>query len=474
MRDNLLGQTVKDTSGRIYHLVKSVGEGAQGVVYETSDEFIVKHCFTTKECREELTERFLWIMNQRVPKDARVVTPIAVLDHPHTGYVMKKVKGHEPLTKYVTASTKIPFAEWYNHLTGGLKKRLEIGASLSKCFRNLHLHGLSYVDISPSNVLVARKVKSVVFIDPDNLTSTGTFKTNILGTPRYIAPELFTGGHQPNSITDTYAFAVILFELLRLGHPLLGEDLLEEEPEREEEALRGEAVYIDHPTDDSNRNTKLLPAKYVFTEELAQLFERMFVDGLHDYTKRPTMQEFRLACQRAEDLLVDCNNPDCGSSYFLEGKEAVCPWCQTRGPQPFRFVSNETITLKAEVFPGEKMDVPTKNVSDVLLKEGYNLLCRRHFEPASSLDGDEKVAVLELTSSHEIYLHTLPAHTIVLFNKSSRKNASLPPEKRIRIASDDVMIYKFTDQLHEVEDIYGKCVICNYGVVLSQEDSIGS
>lgn len=467
MRENLLGQTVYDTAGRGYRLAKAVGEGGQGVVYETTDEFIVKQCFTAKESREELTKRFLWIMNQRVPKEARVVTPIALLDNPHAGYVMKKVKGHEPLANYVNVSTKVPFAEWYNHLTGGLKKRLEIGASLSKCFRNLHLHGLCYVDISPTNILVARKVKSVVMIDPDNLTSTGSFKTSILGTPRYIAPELFSGGRQPNSMTDAYGFAVILFELLRLGHPLLGQAILEEEPEREQEALQGKAPYIDHPTDDSNRNGGLLPVRYVFTAELSRLFERMFVEGLHDYTKRPTMQEFRLACQRAEDLLVDCREPGCGASYFLEEDGAVCPWCQSESPKPPRFVAKESTVLKGELFPGEKLTVPEKIMGEVLLKEGYNLLSRRHFEPLTALNGDEKIAVLELTPGKEVYLHTLEQHPMELFNRQTRNRTKLKPATKVKLSAVDVIIYGEMRELPEVKEILGDCIVFTHGIVVS-------
>jgi DNA-binding helix-hairpin-helix protein with protein kinase domain len=468
MKENLIGTTVFDITGRKYNIEKQIGEGAQGVVYESSDGFIIKKNHTNKESREELTKRYKWIINQRVPKEARMVTPIAILAEPHAGYVMKKVKGHVPLANFINVSQKVPFGEWYNLLTGGLKKRLEIANSLSKCFRNLHIHGLCYCDISPNNILAAMKAKSIVLIDPDNLTSTGTFKSTILGTPRYIAPELFKDAHQPNSLTDTYSFAVILFELLRLGHPLLGDDILEDTPETEEHALKGNSIYVDHPGDKSNLNTQILPAQYVCTEELKTLFERTFVDGLHDYTKRPTISEFRVACQRAEDLLVTCENPDCCATFFYqEDKELQCPWCQREFEKRLRFTCTETITVKDKDFTDGKLPIPNKTTGELILKEGYNLLCKRHFE-SSTIDGDEKVAALELNDHNDIIIHNLQEVPIITFNKVTRERKSIGQKQKLTFnINEDVIIYNQVTNLKEINEIFESCHVLNYGVISS-------
>ncbi|WP_223592409.1 protein kinase domain-containing protein [Neobacillus bataviensis] len=469
MKENLIGTTIFDTTGRRYVIEKQIGEGAQGIVYESSDGFIIKKNHTNKESRGELTKRYKWIINQRVPKEARMVTPIAILSEPHTGYVMKKVKGHVPLAKLINVSTKVPFGEWYNVLTGGLKKRLEISTSLSKCFRNLHIHGLCYCDISPNNILVAMKAKSIVLIDPDNLTSTGTFKNTILGTPRYIAPELFMGANQPNSLTDTYSFAVILFELLRLGHPLLGDDILENTPEVEEHALKGNAVYVDHPEDASNRNTRILPAQFAFTEELKSLFERTFVDGLHDSTKRPTISEFRVACQQAEDLLMTCKNPDCSATFYYQADKALeCPWCLKEFDKPYRFTCTEAITVKDSQFEDGKLPIPEKMTGELVLKEGFNLLCKRHFEPFTAIDGEEKVAAIELTDKQEIKIHNLQADIIIIFNKVTRQKKNIGQKQTSTFnPKEDVIIYNRVTDLKGINDIFESCSVLNYGMISS-------
>jgi DNA-binding helix-hairpin-helix protein with protein kinase domain len=468
MQANLIGTNIQDTNGRQYRIEKKIGEGAQGIVYESSDGFIIKKNYTNKENRDDLIKRYKWIMNQRIPKEARMVTPIAILEEPHAGYVMKKVKGHEPLLNYITPSQKVPFGEWYNLLTGGLKKRLEIGILLSKCFRNLHIHGLCYCDLSPNNVLVARKLKSIALIDPDNLTSTGTFKPTILGTPRYIAPELFKSAKQPNSISDTYSFAVLLFELLRLGHPLLGDDILDDSPEVEEDALIGNVVYVDHPDDLSNKNTKLLPGKYVLTEELKTLFKRTFVDGLHDYMKRPTLNEFRSACQRAEDLIIECKNSDCSATFYhLQENESVCPWCQTKYEKPLRLTCKENINVKGLQSLEGKLQIPEKELGSIVLQDGFNVICKRHFEPATTLDGDEKIAVLEVMSNKEIKIHMIQEVPITILNKKTRKRTLLNTNQKTMIdINNEVILYNF-NSLKDVDDIFGSTSVLHYGVVTS-------
>lgn len=264
--NKIIGSSVYDLEKREYSIIKKIGEGAQGIVYESKDGFIIKINHTVKVQRKELVDRYKWIIKKKVPKETRVVLPIAILKEPHTGYVMVKVKGHIALDNYITPSKKVPLPEWYNYVTGGLKKRLEIGALLAKSLRNLHVFGLTYCDLSPSNVLVASKKNSIALIDPDNLTSTGMFNQAILGTTGYIAPELFKGTTQPNSLSDTYSYAVILFEMLRLGHPMLGDKVLDGSPEEEEEALKGNGVYIDHPEDDSNRNSKITMTEVLLSD----------------------------------------------------------------------------------------------------------------------------------------------------------------------------------------------------------------
>ena len=44
----------------------------------------------------------------------------------------------------------------------------------------------------------------------------------VLGTPRFMAPEIVHGESMPCAATDLYSLAVMLFFLLMHGHPLDG------------------------------------------------------------------------------------------------------------------------------------------------------------------------------------------------------------------------------------------------------------
>lgn len=480
--NKLIGSSVYDLEGRKYIISKKIGEGAQGIIYESEDGFIIKINYTTRVDRKELVDRYKWIINKRVPKEMRVVTPIAILQEPYAGYVMVKVKGHIALDNYITPSKKVPLPEWYNYVTGGLKKRLEIGALLAKSLRNLHIFGLTYCDLSPSNVLVAQKQNSIVLIDPDNLTSTGTFKASILGTPRYIAPELFKGTIQPNSLSDTFSYAVILFEMLRLGHPMLGDKVLDGSPEEEEEALKGNGVYIDHPDDESNRNSRLNMTEVLLTSELKNLFKKVFVDGLNNYIKRPTLNEFRDACLRAKDLLIKCTNPDCNASfYFEENRENLCPWCGKKQDDTISLAFIENISLKEfeiidVINQGQykRLVAAPKNVNKFILNEGMQTLNKRHFEPMISTQKDERIITVNVDANKNVSVKKLIDIPIYMYNKENNTVKKLnigTEEKMIRNKNALMFIKDFNIinneplNMDDVVEIYGKTAIMNYAAL---------
>lgn len=480
--NKLIGSNVYDLEGRKYTISKKIGEGAQGIIYESEDGFIIKINYTTRVERKELVDRYKWIINKRVPKETRVVTPIAILQEPYAGYVMIKVKGHIALDNYITPSKKVPLPEWYNYVTGGVKKRLEIGALLAKSLRNLHIFGLTYCDLSPSNVLVAQKQNSIVLIDPDNLTSTGTFKASILGTPRYIAPELFKGTIQPNSLSDTYSYAVILFEMLRLGHPMLGDKVLDGSPEDEEQALKGNGVYINHPDDESNRNSRLDMTEVLLTSELKELFKKVFVDGLHNYIKRPTLNEFRDACLRAKDLLINCTNPDCNATfYYEENGENKCPWCGKKHEDTIKFTFIQNIALREFEIPDvtsegkyKRLLAPPKHVNQFILNEGIQTLNKRHFEPMISSQKDEKIIVVNVDVNRNVSVKKLKDIPIYIYNKdnNSVKPLNLGGEERLIRNKNAIMFSKDFNiiddiplKMDEIVKIYGKATIMNYAAL---------
>lgn len=324
--DDLTGITITADSGSKYKLIKQAGCGAQGVVYEeSSGKYMIKLYYPSGSSviDTDTLERLEFIKNSQMPKE--FVSVIDVIKHPYVGYVMERIIDHKPLNSYLIPDKSISFSEWYNQGLG-LFERTFLGYVIAKAFGELGKSNLSYCDISGNNILTKTdKGASVKMIDIDNVYIAGKGKSAILGTPRYIAPEVINRQKNPDVLSDNYSLAVILFELLRVGHPYLSDEILEATPEDEENALAGNVDYV---TDDNSTN--MLPADVVFTDKLKELFKRCFVDGKRNRLNRPSANEFEYAMLEASNKLIKC--PSCGAWHYPKksGKTyEACPWCDS-------------------------------------------------------------------------------------------------------------------------------------------------
>jgi serine/threonine protein kinase len=92
---------------------------------------------------------------------------------------------------------------------------------LMDALAHVHAAGIIHRDIKPSNVLMGRDGRTRLSdfgvarpSDAEQLTSTGL----VLGTARYIAPEILRG-HLPDERSDLFASGVLLHDCLRDGGP---------------------------------------------------------------------------------------------------------------------------------------------------------------------------------------------------------------------------------------------------------------
>lgn len=322
--EDLTGELITAESGKKYKLVRQAGSGAQGVVYEESgNNYMVKLYYPSgsESVDADVLERLRFIKDVAMPKN--FVSVVDIITTPYIGYVMDKVTGHKPLNSYLIPDKNVPFPEWYNRGLG-LYERIFVGYIIAKAFGELEKNNLSYCDISGNNILIKiAKGASVKMIDIDNIYIAGKGKSAILGTPRYIAPEVISRRKNPDVLSDNYSLAVILFELLRVGHPYISDEIMDGTPEDEEAALAGGAEYV---TDENSTN--MLPADIVFTEKLSELFRRCFVEGKQNRLSRPTAREFEYALLEASNKLIKC--PSCGAWHYPRKKGRTyegCPWC---------------------------------------------------------------------------------------------------------------------------------------------------
>lgn len=231
---------------------------------------------------------------------------------------------------------------------------LHMCLKIARAVRRLHAAGLAHSDLSYKNVLVDPKTGSAAVIDCDGLVVPGKYPPDVVGTPDFIAPEVLQtnklpvsdpGRKLPSIYTDRHALAVLIYMYLLYRHPLKGGKVHDLDTARDEELSMGEkALFIEHPNDKSNRPklSELKPTelpqgdveKMPYTlcgPYLKALFDRAFIDGLHDPSKRPTADEWENALVKTTDLIQPCQNKSCNAKYFVfdNQRQPKCPFCGT-------------------------------------------------------------------------------------------------------------------------------------------------
>lgn len=264
------------------------------------------------------------------------------------------IKGKEKEGKwFASANNRSRFldprelGDWLNHL--------KICVRLSRAVKRLHAAGLAHSDLSYKNVLVDPTQGNTCVIDVDGLVVPGKYPPDVVGTPDFIAPEVVMTNHLskddpnrklPNISTDRHALSVLIYMYLFYRHPLRGglvHDLTDDL--RDESLTMGErALFIEHPTDTSNRvkvahaKPSELPwadtTKISFKNSgpyLSALFLQAFVAGLHEPKLRPTANDWETALVKTVDLIQPCQNPKCNQKWYVFDNTTApkCPFCNT-------------------------------------------------------------------------------------------------------------------------------------------------
>ncbi|MEM9755393.1 MAG: lipopolysaccharide kinase InaA family protein [Pseudomonadota bacterium] len=230
---------------------------------------------------------------------------------------------------------------------------LQICLRIARAVRRLHMAGLAHSDLSYKNVLVDPTTSKVCLIDLDGLVVPGKYPPDVVGTPDFIAPEVVAGQHLgrddpgrvlPSQATDRHALAVLIYMYLFCRHPLKGGKVHAPDPDIDSALEMGrDALFIEHPDDTSNRvrsdelSSSVLPwgdpeqRPYTMAgPHLRRLFERAFIDGLHDPARRPSPSDWESALLRTLDMIQPCPKPCAMAWYVFDDTRApVCPHCGT-------------------------------------------------------------------------------------------------------------------------------------------------
>ena len=322
---------VVDINGVRYPLLRQLGRGGQGAVFEVSGgRLAAKLILDRSAARRERLRNHLTQVKRFALADLEIARPIEMLREPELGYVMELLTGMQPLNVLGTVPKgERSAASWYI-AGGGLRRRLQLLARSADTLAGLHGKGLVYSDPSPHNIFVSESPEAmeVRFIDADNIHYASVAGVPAVYTPGYGAPELVRCASGVNSLTDAHAFSVLAFQTLSLAHPLIGDNVNDGPPEQEEEALGGRLPWIDHPTDETNRASYGIPRPNVLSRKLLDIAERTFGAGLRDPAERPGVSDWAECLHGAADATLSCAS--CKGTYYFTEKH--CPWCDEPRP----------------------------------------------------------------------------------------------------------------------------------------------
>jgi DNA-binding helix-hairpin-helix protein with protein kinase domain len=357
------GETLGYGAGQKITVVREIGQGGQGAVYEVQDDtgtlFALKWYHTP--AADERAQR--GYEEQRValrdsignggpalpalpPPNGRFLWPLAYVEKkgvsgPHGaydgyGYLMNLLpSGYVSLEDL--ALGRVPFGP-----AGPYRALCRAAVGLADCFRVLHLKGLCYKDINDGGAFLNPLTGDVLVCDNDNVRYDGT--KGIIFKPEFAAPEVNLGAANCSTATDQHSLAVLLFYMFCRGNPLEGKREVNTyvfEDAAKRRTFGSDPIFIFDPRNDANRpvagvqdglikNWKRLP------KALRGHFERVFTAGLTSPQQRLTDTQWLNAFSTARDSLFPCNH--CGREIFFDpetpGQQVDCGLCGKPNARP--------------------------------------------------------------------------------------------------------------------------------------------
>ena len=350
-----INQKIKNKlSGSEYLIEKFLGSGGQGEVYQiktSNGNFALKWYFQ-QSATEEQKKAIDRLVKKGSPNN-KFLWPLEIVE-------VNNIKGFGYIMPLRTAE--------YKSIVDLMKRKVELSfkaitiasIELADSFLQLHSKGLCYRDISFGNVFIHPNTGAILVCDNDNVAVDKEANAGVVGTPRFMAPEVVRVEAMPSIQTDLYSLAVLLFYMHMLHHPLEG---------KKESAIKcmdlpamnklygSEPIFIFDPDNDSNRPVKgmhnnALDFWPLYPEFIKNLFIQSFTKGITDPTNcRVRESEWRQAMLKLKDSIVYC--PHCSAENFydadgikLNGKLNNC-WscCKEINSLPPRIKINEKIVM---------------------------------------------------------------------------------------------------------------------------------
>lgn len=318
-------QPLVDHQGNPVRLIRELGRGGEGVVYETDSPKRVAKLYL-HPLDHQKADKLQAMASLASDSILRIAAwPLEVLRDERTGqvqgFLMPRITSHKPvhlLYGVHSRRNEFPAATW-QHLA-------HAAMNAAAAFEELHGHGHVIGDVNENNVLVSPQDYRVSLIDCDSfqVTSRGRVFRCEVGVPLFTPPELQGKPLKDVERTlnhDRFGLAVLLFQLLFLGrHPFFGRfsghgEMPPEKAIREWRFAfgRGAAGFQMQPPPFS------LPLAFLPTS-LAEAFEQAFARN----AQRPTAEAWRTGLKSLLASVATCPRD---SSHKYPTSQGRCPWC---------------------------------------------------------------------------------------------------------------------------------------------------
>ena len=368
------------TNGSFATIVKELGRGGQGIVYQVE---VGGQQMALKWYLNPMSDKFYKNLEENILKGApsnAFLWPeyLTSKQKGSFGYVMKlRPQGYYEFGHFLLA--RVRFKSFEAMVNAAMR--------ITEGFAKLHLSGLSYQDLNDGNFFINPETGDVLICDNDNVFPEGEV-SGILGKARYMAPEVVTGKAKPDKYTDRFSLSVVLFLLFYANHPFEGKRVLAcpcMTEKFEKQFYGSEPIFIYDESNDCNRPVRGVHNNVVrrwmaFPEILRNTFKKEFGEEcILNPNKRKLERQWQDVIEQIRDILVVC--PECGEETFIEDNSAAnCMCCgKSFTISGTLKIGNRKILLtpKTKVYidkdnkpdiqvipvPGDKYPVQLKNIS---------------------------------------------------------------------------------------------------------------